>query len=734
MLFEQLAIQLQDFPAPPPVYRAQDGEPPLVGSAQVRLVTGYSGAGKTAWAAQAALHTTSPVAYFDVSDTPGPALASALARELAARLFGQSGGLGEILLPGSSGIEILLRISARLAAEGMDLTLVLDNCHRLEPADIVAIVEKTPQIKYVLLIHPGRPVAELEARLQIASEPLKGWDSDTVAATAAAAGGRADVAATQRLLALTAGLPLYILNAIAIVVRDYGGALNAFCDHLEAQTHEVETAQELILGHVFDALPEASRSVLAVLSLSDLPLARAEADRLLHDTLEIDAAASARALRQLRTAGCLEVFGGNRVKIHDALRLLGAAHLHDQGDALLLKARTALKDLLSDAIRSGREMAKLGLYLRTLGQLGDIKTLVEFATDELYHELGTWPEITPLLEAAAQSPDTDPSDRFSALDGLAFGDVKRGEYTLARSHIDAMGKLLDTPGFGSHERLVYGMKRMNVAAVEGNAAGVIEMIAAIVDDVPDNPRHQRIFRYNAAHALYHLGHFARVVEETEAIVKEYYAVLGLSPGDLIGRNADKIRPLLTRTDDLVDDLKHQADTLDLYAKAMTRLGRSPGRARLDAMKFYDLAQAPDSLVRVGQDLVDEFIERHDYIAAREMMETNLVPTVLRLKLAHKIVPVRSQYAVVLAYCGAHAAADAEMAKLAPFEAALEPLVKRDLVHQRALIRRLRLIPPPPQWTPPLAPPPRGGALPKVGRNAPCPCGSGQKYKKCHGRL
>jgi preprotein translocase subunit SecA len=24
------------------------------------------------------------------------------------------------------------------------------------------------------------------------------------------------------------------------------------------------------------------------------------------------------------------------------------------------------------------------------------------------------------------------------------------------------------------------------------------------------------------------------------------------------------------------------------------------------------------------------------------------------------------------------------------------------------------------------------ALPKVDRNAPCPCGSGKKYKKCHG--
>jgi preprotein translocase subunit SecA len=25
-------------------------------------------------------------------------------------------------------------------------------------------------------------------------------------------------------------------------------------------------------------------------------------------------------------------------------------------------------------------------------------------------------------------------------------------------------------------------------------------------------------------------------------------------------------------------------------------------------------------------------------------------------------------------------------------------------------------------------------LPRVGRNEPCPCGSGKKYKQCHGKL
>ena len=27
-----------------------------------------------------------------------------------------------------------------------------------------------------------------------------------------------------------------------------------------------------------------------------------------------------------------------------------------------------------------------------------------------------------------------------------------------------------------------------------------------------------------------------------------------------------------------------------------------------------------------------------------------------------------------------------------------------------------------------------GEYPKVGRNDPCPCGSGKKYKQCHGKL
>jgi hypothetical protein len=43
------------------------------------------------------------------------------------------------------------------------------------------------------------------------------------------------------------------------------------------------------------------------------------------------------------------------------------------------------------------------------------------------------------------------------------------------------------------------------------------------------------------------------------------------------------------------------------------------------------------------------------------------------------------------------------------------------------------LPPPPPVTTNLGPVRSSTAtVPEVGRNDPCPCGSGKKYKKCHG--
>jgi preprotein translocase subunit SecA len=77
----------------------------------------------------------------------------------------------------------------------------------------------------------------------------------------------------------------------------------------------------------------------------------------------------------------------------------------------------------------------------------------------------------------------------------------------------------------------------------------------------------------------------------------------------------------------------------------------------------------------------------------------------------------------------------------------EEIEREELERQQRLARALQMQhaeavspiqAPPPVEEP--APPPAGGAppfvreMPKVGRNEACPCGSGKKYKHCHGAL
>jgi hypothetical protein len=203
-------------------------------------------------------------------------------------------------------------------------------------------------------------------------------------------------------------------------------------------------------------------------------------------------------------------------------------------------------------------------------------------------------------------------------------------------------------------------------------------------------------------------------------------VLGITFADVMMKNPDKIFRRLKKGEDHTDNLKHLADCLDLHAQALNRTGNHAAFSRIHAVKFYAMANALDSVIRVGQDLADEHVGRHDYIGARDILERNVLPNVIEHKMVNRIVPVRSQYAVILAYCGEHDAAAAEMARLAPYEAGLSPAGKSELRAQRALVARLRVTPPPPQWVFPQP-------FRKIGRNERCYCGSGKKFKHCHGK-
>lgn len=747
-LFEQLVVQLQDLPLPPSPYRVQRHEPELSTGERVRLIVGYSGSGKTSWLAQSARHAPGALVYLDVADTPGAALANTIAREVAGRLYGTGRGLGEILLPGASGREILQLLSRRVAERGEAVTVALDNVHRLPADDLIGAVRSGRDVRFVLLARPEGEITTIEATLGITREALLGWTPDTVAAIAHAQGCRGDAADCGRLIELTGGLPLFVLNAISVAGCDYDGSVKRLCAELSQSAHSREIAQDLVLGRVFDRLPEAVADVAELLSLCDTPLTRDEVrsfgvaaggpDRPIFDS----------ALRRLTSQGLLQVFAEDRIKLHDAARTVGKGRLLLHGPEIVRARQEALRVVVQASLMESWHPAKLSLFLRLTGDVGRFDVLVELATEELFHEMGVWPEVEPYLEDAARDEAVPPEQRIKALDALAFADLKSGSGRAA-ARLDRMDALVVAHDLGVEEQLRVGMKRMNLRAGEGDRGGTMRLVADLAPVVRDISRtHERVFEYNVACAELILGDAAAAEERVQPLIAEYYELIGLTPEMVMGNNAPDLEPMLRKGTD-VDDVKHLADSLDVLAKARDAQGLPAPFVRIHALKFYDLARAPDSLFRVGQDLVDQFVRMSDFHGALGILETIILPQLQQWKLADYLISVRSQYAVVLAYCARHSAAAAELERLEPYRAGLPLEAQREFESQRELIEELREFGPPPERPPrrdlvesrashrrnalstsyslPLT------AREKIGRNERCPCGSGKKYKLCHGR-
>jgi len=140
--------------------------------------------------------------------------------------------------------------------------------------------------------------------------------------------------------------------------------------------------------------------------------------------------------------------------------------------------------------------------------------------------------------------------------------------------------------------------------------------------------------------------------------------------------------------------------------------------------------------------VDDFLTiMGDTAGARETMERYLLPTIREFGLTEMILPVRSHYAIVLAWCGEVAAARQELQALSVYGGDAEQRVMietraafvEDIAAGRGYLRQqmpppegLKLIPGADEFL-------RLRKPRKVGRNEPCPCGSRLKYKKCHGK-
>ena len=321
-------------------------------------------------------------------------------------------------MPGATGGEILLAINRELASQNTKATLVIDNAHRVSADDIRALTTGCDQLSFVLLCQPSPTVQEIEARLAVHAEELRGWTTDTIAAEGQSCGCQGDFATYDRLRRLTGGLPLYVQNALRIAANEYAGSLAQFCADIEAQTHITETAQELILRRAFAEFDAADRSGLGALALSETPLSREDMTTLLKAAAGLTDTQIGAALRRARSKGLVQFYGGDRIKVHDAVRAIARTGLDAAGDEATRRARLALKDVLIPSIQKSWSLQKVSQLMRTYVALGEIKPLVEFATDEIFHEMGIMPEITAFLEQAVASEATDPEERFWALDGL----------------------------------------------------------------------------------------------------------------------------------------------------------------------------------------------------------------------------------------------------------------------------------------------------------------------------
>ena len=593
----------------------------------------------------------------------------------------------KILLPGASGYEALRTFDIFLDQQGATLLLVLDNAHRVPVENLRDVLNATKCIRFVLLCQPHDNVRELEAVTGLRREALLGWDIDTVAAAVGDLGGFATAQGYDQLRIYTGGLPLYIQSAAKIAVTEHEGNVDALCAELQQQENSVETAQEVILSRVYQGFDKLVQDSLALFSLADVGLSRDEVSELLVNSLNVSTVRAAAILKKMRATGTVEVFGNQTLKVHDAVRALGLQHLELMDPVVANNALMALKELLVVSLQKTRDTSRFSLLTQVYIKLNDVMTLIALSGEELFHEMGIVVDILASLERASISDTLEPIHKFWALDGLVFSELRVGPSEKITQRLEAMEALLVEHKFGYREEIAFAMKRILWAAEHRDAHEIQRLVEQTRPKLPD-AEHARIFDYNHAIALRKINKYKEAEALCEKVIEEYYGLLGIRPQDVMGKNSDVLWTIINRPENVQEHLKHLADALELFAINCQAQGKPTPFLRIHSMKFYNMAGAAESMVRVGQDLADEFIAMKDYEGAREVMEQHVLPVVNAAGLLNRLVQVRSQYAVILALCGQHDDADAEMRRLGPYFEGLTGEQRQEVENQSNYIAQL----------------------------------------------
>lgn len=738
-LFEQIVTEFHRLPEPPVPYRIQEQEPDLVTDNRIRLLLGLSGAGKTAWASQASLHEGAHIAYFDAGDMPQASLSPSLARELAARLSSLcTFELQKVFLPGSTGIQSLRILDSVIRTSSLDLVIVFDNVHLSDPADLISAVKAIPSAKWVLIGQPWPGKSTIEARLDLQSEELKGWGIETISTVLADRHCSAEPMLSERIRQLTGGLPLFVQDAARLTEAYYRGDTEKFCIAMESLTNAEVTGQQSILSEVYTRLSSSSAAAASLLVIADVPISVDEAVSVVELGLGIAKDQAYGFIRELTSWGVVQVLRDQRMALHDSFRTIAREGQQSLAAQQLTAAKKQLVELLKADFSPART-ARLRLLSRLLPEIGQTKALIDLSSSlsEYFHEYGFAEEFRAILADVVKSESLSPEERFWAADTLVFWSLQAHDLNGIDSWLDVMESCLPLIDDNSTEQFALLMKKMLLAAARGRPSRVEQYYLQAKSTSGITPQKLRILNYNYANCLFQLEDYEAAEARLFKLIEEYYGVLGIEVNDVLFKKAIEVVPKLS-AESSIDDAKHLADALDLTAQVLNAQGKASHLCRIHSCKFYAIADAISSAVRVGQDFVDESLSRNDIVSAREMFETMLLPLIRERKMLGRWVDVHSQYAVVLAY-------DGEVRQAQTLMNSLEPMIGDDKRLQEQFARQSQIIQnigisrtvfrsaeerEAEQFLD-ATPSPEGRR--KIGRNERCPCGSGLKYKKCCGK-
>jgi hypothetical protein len=468
------------------------------------------------------------------------------------------------------------------------------------------------------------------------------------------------------------------------LARERGLAPSVLCDELEAVTHAGPTRQEAILDSVLRTLPPVPRAAATALALCEVPLQPDEIRTLLEKVLALTAMDAAQTTRSLASRGLLGEHPRGELALLDAFRLALLASNNDS--TLVANSRKAISELLVTSVGAGLHPERLLALLKILPMQGEMKVFIDIlsAHSEQIAELGLMGSLERRVRAAATDTGLTAEDRFWALDVIAY--LTRGQ--AQREAIVTMRELVQSGAvLGREERLELANKL--IAACRGEAEiGDARDAFARGYAIAASEEERLLLRYALASTCFSAGRYREAERTGVDIVHGYYALLGLEEDDVRMKNLDAVFSAVRADADILQ-LKRIADAHDLVAMARDALHEHPRLARLDAMKFFEIAQAPVSAVRVGLDAISDFLRYgNDLVGATMVLENHVEPAVTHFRLSDWIVPVTSMRAVLLAYAGRIEDARALVDRAAPLAQGLVQAERDNFERQRSLVEEL----------------------------------------------